>query len=89
MRIEARRRWPRAISIDGKGGYACVSHCRPGITVELFESRAAAAAAKALIDDTGCGGGCMRRHGIFYIGKGRPNPPAICSGPHDSLDDFK
>jgi hypothetical protein len=66
--LEARRRWPRAIWIMGNGEYASVSYCRAQPTVMLFETLAEAERAKKAIDDTACGGRCMRRHEIVQLG---------------------
>jgi hypothetical protein len=74
---EARKRWPKAIWIIGRGEYASVSHCHPERTVMLCETRMEAEIARAVIDSTGCGGRCIGRagHEIAYLGKGKGAPP--------------
>jgi hypothetical protein len=74
---EARKRWPKAIWIIGRGEYASVSHCHPGATVMLFETRMEAEIAKTTIDDTSCGGSCRRNHEIVYLGPHGRGDPAI------------
>jgi hypothetical protein len=68
---KARKLWPRAAWIIGNGAYASVSHCPPKGTVMLFETLAEARTAKALIDDTACGGGCSRQHEIVDLDRPR------------------
>jgi hypothetical protein len=72
---EARRRWPKAIWIIGAGEYASVSRCPPDPTVMLFETRMEAEIAKAVIDDSACGGRCRRDHEIVFLGAGKGCPP--------------
>jgi len=67
----ARKRWPRAIWIDGDGPFACASFCRPGVTVTLWQTRADAEIVQRGIDETGCGGGCCNAHKIIDLNTGR------------------
>ena len=63
----ARKRWPKAIWIEGRGKWASVSSCPPGTTVVLFPTKAEAEAAKRVIDCSDCGGGCMRMHSVVCL----------------------
>lgn len=58
--------WPRAEWIVGEGPFASVAYCRV-TTVELFADEDRAAAAKRMIDSTGCGGMCSKRHEIIEL----------------------
>ena len=71
MRTIAAKRWPKAIWIEGRGKWASLSACQPGVTVALFSRKADAEAAKHIIDDCGCGGGCMRAHWIVNLERAR------------------
>jgi len=62
----AKRTWPRAAWISGAGRYASVAVCRD-LTVILFQELADARAAKALIDQTACGGACCRNHYLYDL----------------------
>lgn len=62
-----RCRWPRAIWIIGRGPWASVSYCPPGLTAMLFESREEAAKALAAIDADACGGRCRRAHRLVDL----------------------
>lgn len=59
--------WPRAIWIHGNGPYASVARCGRGTTVLLAERLEDAQEAKELVDDTGCGGLCQRRHEVIQL----------------------
>lgn len=62
----AKRRWPKANWISGRGPHACLAHCGE-LTIELCNSPAEAADAKAMIDATGCGHRCCGRHEIIDL----------------------
>jgi hypothetical protein len=72
----ARRRWPSAEWIEGDGPIALVAYCRH-LTVTLWQNSDDANGEKKLIDDTGCGGRCGRRHEAIDLRKrqSRPRPP--------------
>lgn len=59
--------WPRALWIHGNGPYASVARCGRGTTVALYPNAQDAHDAKALIDNTGCGGLCQRRHEVIHL----------------------
>ncbi|PWU52813.1 hypothetical protein DLJ47_17835 [Micromonospora sp. S4605] len=61
--------WPRAVWITGEGPYATLAWCRV-LSVMLHPTEAEALAAKHLIDSTGCGGRCNRRHELILIATG-------------------
>ena len=66
----ARRRHPRfphAGSVTGSGSYAVVS-CT-GYTVSLWETEAEALSVAAMLDLSGCGHHCGRRHGVSDLGR--------------------
>lgn len=67
---QARKRWPKAVWIDGRGSYASLAHCN-GTTVNLFETLAEAKQAKHFVDAFGCGRGCHMRHEIVDLEEGR------------------
>ena len=66
---EARKRWPKAEWICGRGRYALLAHCWV-LTVSLHETRAAAEKQKEWIDKGGCGGCCSKRHEIVELNLG-------------------
>jgi hypothetical protein len=60
----------------GEGPYASVSYCadrselpsyRRGVVVYLYELLSQAEAASRLIDETACGGNCIRRHELVHL----------------------
>jgi hypothetical protein len=57
---------PRAAWVMGSGEFATVAWCGTP-TVELHDTLDQAVKAKALIDSTGCGGRCQRRHQIVRV----------------------
>lgn len=59
--------WPRALWIHGDGAYASVARCGRGTTVQLCQTTADAHEMKQLVDDTGCGGLCQRRHEVIRL----------------------
>ena len=67
----ARRRWPRAGWIAGRGRYASVSFCRPAVTVMLYPTLEGAANEKVELDILGCGGRCIgwRAHRVVDLGQ--------------------
>lgn len=65
-RAIARRRYPRAEWITGEGPWASLAACGV-LTVILYPTREQAEAARAFIDQTGCGGGCYRDHAVVNI----------------------
>jgi len=67
----ARRRWPRAEWIAGRGRYASVSFCGPAVTVILYPTLEGALNEKAEIDILGCGGRCMGRRAHRVVDLGR------------------
>ena len=62
----AERRWRYAAWICGSGRYALLAACRE-LTACLYETREEAEAAKARIDETGCGGNCWHGSGHKII----------------------
>lgn len=58
--------WPRAEWILGDGPYATIAYCRV-TTIELHADLDAARCALAVIDSTGCGGRCSRRHKLVQL----------------------
>jgi hypothetical protein len=70
----AKRRWPHTIWTEGQGRWATVSRCQrqrrifPYVTVQLYETRADAESWLRVIDCTGCGGVCQRRHELVDLG---------------------
>lgn len=62
----ARRRWPAAEWIIGNGPYASVAYCDT-TTVALFETRAEADRARALIDRLACGHACRVEHEVIEL----------------------
>jgi hypothetical protein len=71
---EARRLWPNAVWIIGRGQYASLSKCGDGLTAVLFESQAEAERAKLWVDDFACGGQCQGRHFVVDISTGKLVP---------------
>ena len=71
-RTVARRQWPNAAWILGKGPYALTATCTV-TTVSLHPTRAEAHTAKARLDRTGCGHACQRNHHITNLAEHR-NP---------------
>ena len=67
----ARRRWPRAEWIAGRGRYASVSFCGPAVTVILYPTLEGALNEKAEIDILGCGGRCIGRMDTAWSTLGR------------------
>jgi hypothetical protein len=67
----ARRRWPRAEWIAGRGRYASVSFCGPAVTVILYPTLKGALEEKAEIDILGCGGRCTGRRAHRVVDLGR------------------
>ena len=67
----ARRRWPRAEWIAGRGRYASVSFCGPAVTVILYPTLEGALNEKAEIDILGCGGRCTGRRAHRVVDLGR------------------
>jgi hypothetical protein len=66
--------WKRAVMLGGEGPFASLAHCR-GLSVMLHPTQAAAETAVRIIDHSGCGGGCCRRHEIVQLveaGKAEP-----------------
>lgn len=59
-------RWRRAAWIDGDGPFALLAHCRV-LTVTLHATRERAEHSKGIIDSTGCGGCCVRKHEIVEL----------------------
>lgn len=59
--------WPRALWIHGDGPYASVARCGRGTTIQLCQTAADAREMKQLIDNTGCGGLCQRRHEVIRL----------------------
>jgi hypothetical protein len=64
--------WPRADWISGEGPYATVTRCphavyREVITVKLHANRSAAEATLQLINETGCGGHCVKNHELIEL----------------------
>jgi hypothetical protein len=57
---------PRAAWVMGEGEYASIAWCHTP-TVILWDTLAEAESAKAMIDSTGCGGRCYRRHEIVRV----------------------
>jgi hypothetical protein len=69
--------FPRAAWILGNPDpagpcFAVVSNCPGGVTVALYATREAAAAAKEAIDGFGCGGRCLGRHEVQQLGPAAP-----------------
>ena len=62
----ARCIWSRAEWIAGDGPYATVAHCRV-LTVELHQTREAAAKALEVIDQFACGGRCHGDHELILL----------------------
>ena len=62
----ADKHWKEAEWISGDGPYALLAHCGV-LTVTLHPTERKAEESKALIDRTGCGSGCGRRHEIVWI----------------------
>jgi hypothetical protein len=62
----ADKRWPRAEWTSGDERYASVAYCRV-TTVEMYPWITQAERAKRIIDNTGCGGRCVRRHEIIDL----------------------
>lgn len=62
----AKQRWPHAEWVEGSGPFATLAHCRV-LTVQLHRTRREAEAAKALIDECGCGGLCYNAHEILRL----------------------
>ncbi len=58
--------WPRAAWILGDGKFATVAYCRV-TTVALHADLNSAQSAMSLIDSTGCGGMCSRRHKMVQL----------------------
>jgi hypothetical protein len=63
----ARKRYKRAIWIQGDGRYATVSSCGGSVTVMLHATQEKAQQAKQGIDSWGCGGSCSNRHTIVDL----------------------
>jgi hypothetical protein len=57
---------PKAAWVAGRGEYALIAWCRVP-TVTLWDDLADAEHQKAVIDQTGCGGLCSRRHEIVRV----------------------
>lgn len=66
-RKAARKRYKRAIWIQGDGRYATVSTCNGSATVMLHATREKAQQAKQGIDSWGCGGSCVNAHKIVDL----------------------
>lgn len=49
--------------IDGEGPWALLAHCHI-LSVSLWQTEAKALASKKQIDETACGGQCVRAHEI-------------------------
>lgn len=62
----AHKRWPRAEWIAGDDRYASVAYCRV-TTVQTYQWITQAENAKRIIDSSGCGGRCVRRHKIIDL----------------------
>jgi len=72
MRAEAKKKWPKAHWIDGKGTIALVSRCNPdGETVTLYRTMPPALAQWRFITLTACGGRCKRWHDIIDMTTGK------------------
>ena len=67
----ARRRWPRAGWIAGRGRYASVSFCGPAVTAMLYPTIEGALDEKAEIDSLGCGARCAGRRAHRVVDLGR------------------
>ena len=67
----ARRRWPRAEWIEGRGRYALVSFCGPAATVILHPTLEGAEEEKVEIDSLGCCGRCVGRRAHRVVDLGR------------------
>lgn len=65
-RTASKCEWPRAHWWSGEGPFVTLAYCR-GLTVELHPTLEAAEEAKAIIDSSGCGGACQRRHRIVKL----------------------
>lgn len=70
FRAVARCRWPSAEWIAGDGPYAVAAYGRP-LTIQLYATSEAAANARALIDETGCGHTCTSWHQVYELGMRR------------------
>jgi hypothetical protein len=66
-RKAAKKRYKRAIWIDGDGRYATVAACNGPVTVMLHETREKAERAKRRIDSLGCSGSCSNAHTILDL----------------------
>lgn len=67
--------YPHAVDLGGTGPWAVLSRCpRPGQppgvvrSVTLHPTRELADVSLAWIDRCGCGGFCVRRHDVTYVG---------------------
>lgn len=58
--------WPRAIWVMGDGPFAVIAYCRH-TTITLHRTVEAAQEALDIIDNTGCGGRCGRRHKLVRL----------------------
>ena len=67
----AKRRFPNAAWITGNGPWASLAYCKV-LTVCLYATREQAHAARAFIDQTGCGGGCYGDHRVINIEEPAP-----------------
>lgn len=81
--VAAKCIWPRASWITGEGKYALIAYCHSGPTtadtwtITLWSDPAEAEKAKAEIDRSGCGGGCVFAAGHEIV----ELHPEILAGP--------
>jgi hypothetical protein len=59
--------WPRALWIHGNGPYASIARCGRGTTIQLCPTATDAQQMKDVIDSSGCGGLCQRRHELIEL----------------------
>lgn len=58
--------WPKAEWVQGEGNIATVAYCNV-TTVELHENLKDAQLAIDIINLTGCGGRCIKRHKLIQL----------------------
>jgi hypothetical protein len=57
---------PRVAWVSGHGAFALIAWCRD-ITITLHPQLEGALKSKTMIDSTGCGGACTKRHDIIQV----------------------